>query len=385
MLQIGILLPRSTLYPSIGIDILNGIRNAWAFQGMSDDISLKIDNIGFGIDEDEIYRISEKMVLQDNLDVVIVCGDIRIEELLRPLFTASGKILLMVNMGANTPENWQPAPTTINHSLNFCISNLLTSGLAVQDEDKRAAYSASYYDAGYRQIFHMMNGHQIQGGIPVYTHVTNLKNENFTLQPLEELLNNDPALKKLCCLFCADQAELFYDHITRFTAKDRLQFYVAPMMLEESLLASLPKDIFPLSVQGYIPWHSSLENESNKHFSDWMQEQAGKKPDIFLLLGWEAGFITGHIAKLHKEGVRNGTAIVKSCTETTFTSPRGWLKIDPETNFSYAPARIARVIANNQLEIGPDYNDTLAALNIMKQPSNATGEATGWRNTYLCI
>lgn len=385
MLQTGILLPRSTLFPSIGIDILNGIRNAWEYQGISDDITLKIDNIGFGIDEDEIYRIAEKMVLQDNLDVVMVCGDIRIEELLRPLFTASGKILLIVNMGANTPESWQPAPTTINHSLNFCINNLLTSGLAVQDEDKRAAYSASYYDAGYRQVFHMMNGHQIQGGIPVYTHVTNLKNENFTLQPLEEFLNNDPELKKLFCIFCADQAELFYDYITRLTAKDRLQFYVAPMMLEESLLASLPKDIFPLSVQGYIPWHSSLENESNKAFSNWMLEKAGKKPDIFLLLGWETGFITGHIAKLHKEGIRNGAAIVKSCTETTFTSPRGWLKIDPETNFTYAPARLAKVIANNKLEIGPDNNDTLAALNIMKQPSNATGEATGWRNTYLCI
>ncbi|MBL0154717.1 MAG: ABC transporter substrate-binding protein [Chitinophagaceae bacterium] len=385
MLQTGILLPRSTLFPSIGIDILNGIRNAWELQGVSGDISVKLDNIGFGIDEDEIYRLTEKLVLQDNLDLVIVCGDIRIEELLRPLFTASGKILLMVNMGANTPESWQKAPTTINHSLNFCIQALLTSGLAVQDEDKRAAYTASYYDAGYRQIFHMMNGHQIQGGVPVYTHVTHLKNENFTIQPLEDLLNQDASLKKLCCLFCADQAQLFYNHIRNLTAKDRLQLYVTPMMLEESLLASLETDIYPLSVQGYIPWHASLENESNKQFTESMQQHNSKAPDYFSLLGWEAGHITGYISKLHKEGNRNATALVKACTEYTFSSPRGWLKIDPETHFSYAPARLARVIENNKLEIGPDNNDTLAALDVMKQPSNSPGEATGWRNTYLCI
>jgi branched-chain amino acid transport system substrate-binding protein len=90
------------------------------------------------------------------LTSVIVFADESIQEMLEPLFTASNKILLMVNMGAGYPDNWQSAPTTITHSLNFCWHAALSGTLAAK-ANKNVINAISYYDGGYRQCFSMLN------------------------------------------------------------------------------------------------------------------------------------------------------------------------------------------------------------------------------------
>ena len=145
MLRTGILMPRSTLFPSLGLDILNGLKENLKKQGLYEKIKLFTDNIGFGVNEQEIYTKAEKMLLQDDVDIAIVCADTRIAEMLQPLFTSSNKILLMVNFGVNFPDNWQPAPTTITHSLNFCMHAGLTAKLAALETNKKAINVVSYY------------------------------------------------------------------------------------------------------------------------------------------------------------------------------------------------------------------------------------------------
>lgn len=60
MLSIGILTPRSTLYPALTFDILNGLKTSLAHSNISNDITLVTENIGFGTDEAEIYTKAEK-------------------------------------------------------------------------------------------------------------------------------------------------------------------------------------------------------------------------------------------------------------------------------------------------------------------------------------
>ncbi|MBK7432606.1 MAG: hypothetical protein IPI66_01085 [Chitinophagaceae bacterium] len=115
-------MPRSTLFPSLGMELLNGIKLFLKEQGLSGSVQWITDNIGFGTNEADIYAKAEKMLLQEEADLVILCADTTITEMLQPLFTASDKILLAVNFGANFPENWTPAPTTVTHSLNFAFS-----------------------------------------------------------------------------------------------------------------------------------------------------------------------------------------------------------------------------------------------------------------------
>ena len=385
MLRIGILLPRSTLFPSLGLDILSGLKEQLKQQQVFDDIKLVTDNIGFGTEEQEIYTKAEKMLLQEDADVVILCADTGITEMLQPLFTATNKILLVVNFGANFPESWQSAPTTIIHSLNFCEHAGITGKLAAEEnENKEVANLVSYYDGGYRQCYCMLTANQAAGGIPAFYHITSIKRDDFTLEPLAVFLEQQTGIKNLLCLFSGDHAELFYKEIAPLQKKSGLCLYVAPMLLEPSLIRSLKDTLSTGEVKGYVPWHASLDNDGNKEFLKQFSGTAGKQANYFSVLGWEAGSLLTEIYRQHGQENSNAIDSIAALTRITFKSPRGWLKIDPSTLHSYGPSYLARCRNNMDITIESEANSEEEWRSFTSQRT-LKGEASGWRNTYLCI
>ncbi len=385
MLRIGILLPRSSLFPSLGLDILNGLKQNLKQQQLFDEVKLITDNIGFGIDEQEIYTRAEKMLLQEDADVVMVCADVKIAEMLQPLFTASSKILLMVNAGANFPDSWQPAPTTITHSLGFCMHAQLTGKLAATETNKQAANVISYYDGGYRQCYCMLNGHQQNGGVPRYNHITHLKLAEFTLEPLTEVLEANTDISTLLCLFAGEQAEIFYKEILSLQQKFGLTLYVSPMMFETSLKDKLGNDFSIQQVKGFVPWIGSLENDHNKNFKEAYTAATGQPVNYFSLLGWETGLIVSEIIRCFISGNTNATAIVDQLKDFVFESPRGWLKIDPATHYSYGPSYLAVYKNNMMISVEEENTNMDAEWQQFSTQTLPPGESSSWRNTYLCI
>lgn len=385
MLRIGILTPRSTLYPTMGFDILNGLKAGFAQYNLSD-ITLSTENIGFGTDEPEIYTKAEKMILADNADVVIACCDSRIATMLQPLFTAAGKLLLVTNMGANLPEDWQPQPTTITHSLNFCFNTCLTGALAAANGT--GALATSYYDAGYNQVYTILTRFQQKGGSILYNHVTHLKNEHFTLEPLQTFMSGENGSPNLLCLFCADMAELFYKGIATIQQSQTAHLFVSPMMLDEKLANDLKQEVLLTNVQGYTPWLSTLTNANNQAFVAAYQAAQGKRPNVFTVLGWDSALLLDLFAKQLVANNNNTAAAVKAMGDAALPSPRGWIKLDPATHHIYGPAYLVKasnyfdltIAENGSLDIDAEWKSFKAEV-----PLPAAETSSAWRNTYLCI
>jgi len=387
MLKIGILTPRSTLYPTMGFDLLNGLKAGLVHHNIIQDITIFTDNIGFGTDEPEIYTKAEKMLLGDNADVVIACCDSRIATMLQPLFTAAGKLLIVTNMGANLPEDWQAHPTTINHSLNFCFNTSLTGALAATKGT--GALATSYYDAGYNQVYTILTRFQQKGGSILYNHVTHLKNEHFTLQPLQQFMASEKGTPNLLCLFCADMAELFYKAIVPIQQTQEAHLFVSPMMLDENLAKDLHEQVLLKNVQGYLPWLSTFTNINNQTFVAVYQNAQGKRPNVFTLLGWDTATLLDQFAKALNNHNNNTTVAIKAMGQAdALPSPRGWIKLDPQTNHIFGPAYLVKATNNFELTVDENTNlDIEAEWNNFKAevmlPSVESSSA--WRNTYLCI
>jgi branched-chain amino acid transport system substrate-binding protein len=186
-------------------------------------------------------------------------------------------------------------------------------------------------------------------------------------------------------------AERFYREISPLQKKFNLSLYVSPMMLEESLKNSLGDEFRIEPVKGFIPWHSSLNNNANKIFTETIASSTDRPSNYFSLLGWEAGLILTEIIRQNNTGNTHATAVIKSLAETSFDSPRGWMKIDAATQHSYGPSYLA--VCKNNFEItvsdeaenmseGPGREAEWSAFTNAKLP---TGEYSSWRNTYLCI
>ncbi|MBK6937495.1 MAG: ABC transporter substrate-binding protein [Chitinophagaceae bacterium] len=385
MLRTGLLLPRSTLFPSLGHDFFNGIKTLLRSERISEDIHFIIDNIGFGINEQEIYSKAEKMILQDDADVVLLFADTRIAEMLQPLFTACNKLLLVVNFGANFPDNWTPSATTITHSLNFCWHAALTGTLAAKETNKQAINTVSYYDGGYRQCFCMLHAHQVNGGTPRFNHVTNIKLEDFTLEPVSGFLKENHDINTLLCLFSGEQAERFYKEIDALQLQQMLNLYVSPMMLDETLQPPLYNNVKAVNVKGYVPWHSSLDNEANTVFKRQYAGVTGNPVNYFSLLGWETGLILQAILQQYAAGNKHAASVVTALTTITISGPRGWLKTDASTHHTYGPSYLASCSGAFDIKIEVVLNNTEEAWSAFTKTKLYSGESSSWRNTYLCI
>jgi branched-chain amino acid transport system substrate-binding protein len=384
MFKVGILMPRSTLYPTVGLDILAGIKEALTHHTIFTEITILTDNIGFATNEQEVYAKAEKMLLMDEVDMVVMIADLRITEMLQPLFAASNKVLLMVNMGTDIPENWNVGATTIIHSLNFCLNAKLTGALAAQQINKKTINTLWYYDAGYLQCFSMINGNQQKGGSAAFYHITPLKDKEFSLQPIQQFLIENNDVKTVLCLFSGIQIPLFYKEIAALQQSHQLHLFVSPMMLDESIKKEVTANFLTNVATGFVPWHSSLNNPTNSIFKNQLA-QSGKATNYFSVLGWDTGTLIQKIKHQYQQGNTNAAQIVQSIAGQKIDSPRGWIKIDPSSNYVYAPAykgictnTFDIVIQDEQIDIEKEYTE-------FKQVKINLAETSSWKNTYLCI
>lgn len=386
MLRCGILLPRSSLYPSFGLDILNGIKAYLRQAGCYNDINFISDNIGFGTDESDIYTKTEKMLLMDDADVVVVVADYRIAEMLEPLFAASNKLLIMVHPGANVPDSWQAGPTTITHTLNFCFLASLTGQLAAAETaNKKGIYAISYYDTGYRHCYYLLNSHQKAGGIPISTHVTTLHSNEFTLAPIAEKLTAEPDVQAILALFTADMAADFYEHVRPLHDQFSLSIYAGPMLLDKILKEHTQKELHVKNTKGYACWYEQLDTPANKKYKEAFSGQAGKAANLLGILGWDAGTLLHQIIEQFKTGNKNAAAVVTALTATTYESPRGWMKLDASTHNTYSPAWLVSCAGDMDIQLLHEHPDTTAAWEQFSTDLYPAETSSGWRNTYLCI
>src|SRR5690242_5221246 len=156
MLRVGVLYPRSSIFPLLGAEFLSGLNASLTVSNSKENFQLITENIGFYTVEKDIYLQTEKLLLQENADAIIAYIDLKTASVLQPLVTATNKLLIIVNPGANFPENWIPPAGTIYLTLLDSFLSRLTGQLAANNSTE-SVLAASFYDGGYLHCLAMVN------------------------------------------------------------------------------------------------------------------------------------------------------------------------------------------------------------------------------------
>lgn len=382
-MNIGILLPRSNAYPMIGADFMEGIKTAIRQAGLSGEISFFAESIGFGGIEKEVYAKTEKLLLIDDVDVLIGFIDEKILELVKPLVSASGKLMIVVNPGANYPANWVPQPNIINLGLQHAFLCTLTGAAAADGSNVQAGVASTFYDCGYMHLAAMVNEFMVSKGVVKFNYINKqLDKEVFQISELAGFLSAGTDTSKLLCIFNSIYAAHFYKALNEVEKAGNLHLYVSPMMLEEKALENQGPG-FHFSLEGFMPWHHSIPNNENRLFVDLFRQELKKEPGIFSLLGWEAGILIKEIYDPGNKDYRNGEAIVEMLKTKPMKGPRGNLELDTETQYFLSPAIRCRKAAG-PVQIDMEYN--LLFKNEWEDfyEKKLEGSVSGWTNTYLC-
>jgi branched-chain amino acid transport system substrate-binding protein len=383
MQVIGILLSRSTYYQTIGFDLYEGLRSGLKQLGRSD-IKIVTENIGFGADKQQCYRSAEKLLLEENASIVIAYIGHRTAQLLRPLFLAANRILIVLDAGANMPHEWPTCPNIFYHSLHNSLGASLAAKEATKDGYKNAGMVTGYYDAGYLHTYSISKTFQDNGGTIAFNHATGYKTDDFTMEPLKEHLTNFPE-SALLSIFSGDYVEWYFEQIKNTFEGKNLPIYLPPFGLEETMLGN---SIYPgKNIKGIAAWSKKIKSTENQIFIETITE-LGKIPNLFSLLSWESATIALRALELSDEHKNNVPNIAQGLQSLSFISPRGEIYFDPKTNTSISPLYKVAVISDNEGKCELQLEGEATEVNEQyKKLTNQDLDQTtsAWFNSYVCI
>lgn len=382
-MNIGILLPRSDIHPGIGLEFMDGLKTS--LNGITPAIPVQFyaEGVGFGGMEKDVYQKAEKLVMMDGVDILLAFIDERILDLILPLANASGKLLVVINAGANCPQNWVPQPNVVRLTLQHAFLSWLSGKLAGAEENKKAALATTFYDCGYLHTAKMVTGLTQAGGTVAYNYISKrLYREGLDISDLNNFLLANTDTTNLCCIFDAWPASLFYALLNETEYADKLHLFCSPMMFESRALENAGAG-FKFNIDGYVPWHITLDNAANKNFYTIYKQKTKKDPSIFSLLGWEAGLLIGMVEAKSGGDYADGGAIVKQLGNVELDSPRGKMILDATTQFFMsAPVCCSIPPGTTSLVISANDNYQSEWDEFTEEP--LSGTSSGWTNTYLC-
>jgi branched-chain amino acid transport system substrate-binding protein len=382
--KIGVLLPRSSLYPMLSMDLISGLKNGFRSFGVTN-VKFCYENIDFGGVEATVYSKVEKLLLEENVSMIIAFMDHTEAFKLEPLFRNINRLLIVLDPGGHIPLNWQTSPFCYTLSLQAALGSRLTGQLATTEGSMRPVFATSFYEGGYLQCFSYLKGLQNGGGAVQAHLVVPFQREDFKIDPLHqafEMYKPDSILAQ----FSAESGAFFLNEYISSGLYKELKLYSSPFMLEETWLSTIP---YPFDgIRGYVTWFKDLSCDSNTFFLNQIEEETGTAGNIFSMFGWEAAqFIIQCKQILNTYG--NKILPAQSELENiAFESPRGTVKMHAATHHLIAPMYITEIIStiNKRCKLKLIEEDTAVAEKfehyIADKPE---GIFSKWTNTYLCI
>jgi len=370
--RIGLLLPRSTDYPSLGFDVLDALKAYFAVQKI--DAQFIAENIGYGEDQSLNYAKAEKLILQDDVNLVVAYCNTNNAEPLYALSEATGKPFIFLDAGMQLPQE-KPHAACFHISLQG-MHGCRVAGYLAGADTRKVLMATSFYDGGYRGPWGYTRGLEEAGGSVCGNFVSAYRIADFNIDNYLSLLQQTEAQSVAAC-FSSYLADLFIKSLKEKGPEAvSLPFYCSPFMAEEQMLA---KCDFPGGrFYAVVPWATSLQNEEQSVFTEAIRNKNGKPANIFHLLGWEAGIL---IEQINNKGIT-------SLGGAAYQSPRGEVVIHPTTHYTYAPFYKGVIVADAAGKCSLTVEEQLevtAADHERVMNDHPDSVVSGWRNNYLCI
>jgi branched-chain amino acid transport system substrate-binding protein len=368
--KIGFLLPSSEAYPLLITDFLNGFKFSYSQNNLPIP-DIHFEGIGNGTDA-SILRVAEKIIIQENIDMLIgFCGQNHLEKLLN-LVKIYQKPLIHTGFGGTILDESIKNEYAIHHSLNLWESFYYAGVYAANTIGKRLAVVSSFYEGGYQLLYGFVKGFEEAGGEIVNIQVAKSDYKNYDF---ETMLNTTMVSKPDFILsnFTHKESVIVFQKIKEMGVLEKMPIVYNPManhVFSEEITTK--NNIYALSTY-FINHENTWEMAFKESFK--------KLPNEATLLGYEAGLLA-------IKTVGNDPDLVNPITETlkteTILSPRGEIKINQanETTFELIAIKKSENDLPKSIE-KLSINDVLFAETNLE---NLKGGQVfgGWYNPYLC-
>ncbi len=323
--KVGVLLPASRMFPGVDSRFLAGLRAGLG--RCAAETELHVELTGQGAVRDLVEERARSLILRSGCDVVTGVLGAPVAAHVAPVFSQNKVPMLVCDLGADLPlAPAAESPWLFWNSLNLWQSMVALGSWAGRELGSAMVTSAGFHEAGYGLLRGFTLGFELEGGRTVGVEVTH--RETATEDP-------SPALARLKSL----EADFF---LGLYSGREGVTFVRAYQAL--GLDETLPLLASPLMAHGHwlpsmgpgLPgcraaasWAPGLHPQSEARFMEDTGAGDHPAPDVFALLGYEAGLAIG-LALEGAAGSPGGRSLRDSLEGVTFTSPRGPIAMGPE-------------------------------------------------------
>lgn len=385
LLRLGVLLPRSGIYPLMGANLVAGMnlffdRAQRSLNGRP--IELVVSEIGAGSVRTE--QAADKL-LHDGVDLVVGLLSPSMGGSLRQLFAARKTCLIAVHTGENALRPGKHHEWVFHNTLASCSSAQALGAWAAQQLGTRAVIASSFYDSGYDSVYAFREGFENAGGTTKAMLVSHLPQAGTGLpQTIAAIKQARPDF--VYAAYCGQPALDFAEAYSAAGLAGKVPLAAGAFMVDEHLLSSHATAARGIvGTKSCLPWAASLTGAENRSFSAGFRAAMGQAPDAFALLGFETAQLVAEAVRA-VAGSTQPDRLREALANVEFHGPRGQWRMNAESHTPTTPLYLREL----QHRAGVARNVVLAELT---PPSTQRGQLsalsehprTGWVNQYMCV
>lgn len=321
--KVGVLLPKSGVYASLGGEIDDGFTMALEDLGMTDDFTLVREDTE--VKPPVGLANARKLVLQDRVDVMMGIVSSGVLAAIRDFIHQSEVPLIVANAGNDeaTGENCSPYIVRVSFS-NGQVNRPMGQWMAEQGI-KKVYTLAPDYAAGRQMIDAFKSTFTAAGG--------EIMGEEYT--PFQQTKDFGPYLtnarasgaEAIFTFYAGGEAIAFVKQYGSFGLKDTLPlfgsgFLTSPLYVNAEGEAAI-------GVKASLHYVPTLDTPENQAFVKRFEEKFGRTPSEYAVAGYDAGQLLGRAVQGGASGPKE---IAAALPKIAYTGPRGPLEIDPATN-----------------------------------------------------
>jgi branched-chain amino acid transport system substrate-binding protein len=361
--KIGLLLPYSAVYAELGVSIENGLRMYLEEAGnTAGGREITIITEDEGATPDEATPRLQKLVEQDEVDIVAGIVSSGVLAATRDYLIANEKLLICANAGANQLSRGAKTPYVWRTSFTNWMPNWPVGPWVVENVGTRAFISVPDYGAGADTIASFSNSFEAAGGTVVTVQKTPFPNIGDPAPFIAEVANAD--VDFLYCFYSGGQAVTYLKAYGDFGLAGQLPLLCSGFMVEEDVLPA--HGDYALGVRSGLHWALYLDNPENQAFtSAYRAKYNNRTPDVFAVQGYDTGRVIVEMLN-STQGDTASQKMIDALGGISFASPRGAFALDTATQ---AP-RHHIYLREVQTRDGGPHNIVLADLGEITDPGD---------------
>lgn len=382
-LKIGVLVPESSIYPTLGKSFRDGLKIYLKSAAIPAEF-VKVD-IGTGSDENILVKHIKDLVEDEEVDMVTgFLGDRSHWDLINRVLEPYKCLLLANTAGVNLIFEEDSRSNIFINSLNVCKSQYLLGKWGVENYGSRVFSMSAFLESGYQFSTTANQGIQVAGAQIGGFHSTHVpKREDNLPDLMRQFKEQADKLDWILTAYSREAAVEFIKAYHESGLKEQVPILGSTFLLEREMLDTLGEAADNIHI--VASWTEGLENAENKAFKEAIQNNSRLKANLFSLLGYETGLLLEKALEKSQGNIQSD-AIGKAFSELTIQSPRGELTLDEKSHRFYS--------SDYLFKINPDQGERMYQLvNTLDEMVDYDHVFTnfkdqiisGWKNIYLCI